>query len=228
MDTVLNRLLAVFIISQVVACASMDHDEQPGDPLYAPVISMNQPAARSNIGSIYRQHQGVSLFTDRRANRIGDIVTIVLTEQTQSSKSAGTEISKSGGLNISTPSLLGTVPSLHNLELDADLAHDRDFSGEGKSNQSNSLSGSIAVTIADIMPNGLLVVQGEKWLTLNQGDEFVRVRGMIRPEDIGPDNTIMSTKVADARITYSGSGELNASNQAGWGSRFFNSKYWPF
>jgi flagellar L-ring protein precursor FlgH len=82
--------------------------------------------------------------------------------------------------------------------------------------------------VSDVLPNGLLEVRGEKWMTLNRGEEFIRIRGYVRPEDVLPDNTISSTKVADVRIAYSGSGELAQSNRQGWLSRFFSSEFWPF
>jgi len=93
---------------------------------------------------------------------------------------------------------------------------------------SNSLSGNITVTVHDIMPNGTLVVRGEKWLTLNQGEEYIRVSGMVRPQDIGQDNSVPSTKLADARIEYAGTGSVSDTNVTGWMTRFFISPLWPF
>ena len=84
------------------------------------------------------------------------------------------------------------------------------------------------VTIADVLPNGLLVIRGEKWMTLTNGQEFIRISGLIRPDDVASNNTVSSTKVADARISYSGTGDLAAANKQGWASRFFNSSVWPF
>ena len=103
-----------------------------------------------------------------------------------------------------------------------------DFSGDGASSLSNSLSGSITVFVAEVMPNGNLVIRGEKKLTLNQGDEYIRVTGIVRPMDVTPDNTIASTKVANAEIFYSGDGSINDANRMGWLARFFNGSMWPF
>ncbi|MGB5325344.1 MAG: flagellar basal body L-ring protein FlgH, partial [Pseudomonadales bacterium] len=108
------------------------------------------------------------------------------------------------------------------------VAQDRSFDGSGEADQQNSLSGNIAVTVSGVLPNGLLVIRGEKWMTLTTGQEFIRLKGLIRPDDISSSNTVPSTKVADARITYSGTGELADASRQGWGSRFFNSRYWPF
>ena len=99
---------------------------------------------------------------------------------------------------------------------------------QASADQSNKLQGTITVMVSDVLPNGLLEVRGEKWMTLNRGEEFIRIRGYVRPEDVLPDNTIASTKVADVRITYSGNGELAQSNRQGWASRFFSSEWWPF
>ena len=109
-----------------------------------------------------------------------------------------------------------------------DIAGDRTFDGKSDSSQSNKLEGSITVTVAERLPNGNLLVRGEKRITINQGQEFVRLQGIVRPVDIGPANTVPSTKIADATITYTGKGALADSNRQGWLSRFFNSPWFPF
>jgi flagellar L-ring protein precursor FlgH len=102
------------------------------------------------------------------------------------------------------------------------------FDGEGASTQSNSLAGSLTVTVTDVQANGNLVVQGDKTLKLNQGDEYVHIAGVIRPADIATDNTVTSDRIADARISYSGKGVTDSANRMGWLARFFNSAYAPF
>jgi flagellar L-ring protein precursor FlgH len=102
------------------------------------------------------------------------------------------------------------------------------FAGEGASTQSNSLAGSLTVTVTDVQANGNLVVQGDKTLKLNQGDEYVHIAGVIRPADIATDNTVTSDKIADAHISYSGKGVTDSSNRMGWLARFFNSPFAPF
>ncbi len=104
----------------------------------------------------------------------------------------------------------------------------REFESTGDADQSNSLSGNITVSIAEVLPNGVLRVRGEKWLTLNRGDEYIRLSGLVRPEDIAPDNTVQSTRLADARISYSGTGEVHDANAMGWLAKFFISPIWPF
>jgi flagellar L-ring protein FlgH len=104
----------------------------------------------------------------------------------------------------------------------------RDFEGQGDAAQSNLLEGTVTVTVAEVLPNGNLVVQGEKWMRLNQGEEYLRLRGIVRPVDIRADNTVLSTQIGDARIAYGGTGTLAHSSAPGWLSRFFNSPLWPF
>ena len=129
---------------------------------------------------------------------------------------------------MSVPNVLGTVPGWKTLTMDSETANDRQFSGKGEADRSNSLSGQISVTVSDILPNGVLRIRGEKWLTLSEGDEYIRISGMIRPQDITPDNTVASSKVADARISFGGRGNLNNSTKQGWADRIFMSPWWPF
>jgi flagellar L-ring protein precursor FlgH len=178
----------------------------------------------------YRASRGIALYEDSRARHIGDVITVTLSERTTSSKSANTEIKKDNAIGIDAGTVLGTTPSFNDgrYTMETAIGQNRDFAGEAAADQRNSLQGSITVMIADILPNGLFEVRGEKWLTLNRGEEFIRLRGFVRPDDVLPDNSVPSTKVADVRITYSGTGELAESNRQGWMSRFFNSEYWPF
>jgi flagellar L-ring protein precursor FlgH len=160
---------------------------------------------------------------------VGDVLTIVLTERTDASKSASTKTAKSQSVEIAEPSLFGRNVTWGGKPLlSASIEGDRDLNGEGSSQQSNRLTGSITVQVVGRHPNGNLLVKGEKWLTLNQGQELVRIEGIVRPTDISPANTVASTQVADARITYNGRGALADSNAMGWLARFFNHPVWPF
>lgn len=201
---------------------------KPGDPAYAPVAAPAMLAPPPNDGGIYRSGTGLSLFEDKRARRVGDVITILLSENTSSSKKADTEIKKDDSIEIDAGLVLGAQPKIGGVNMSTSVNPKRDFGGEASSDQSNKLSGTITVMVADVLPNGLLEVRGEKWMTLNRGEEFIRLRGYVRPEDVLPDNTISSTKVADVRIAYSGNGELAQANRQGWASRFFSSEWWPF
>lgn len=210
---------------------------KPDDPMYAPIQPTALVPPERQDGSLYQARYNLGLFNDRRAHRIGDIITVVLSERTNAKKSATTELTKEQDIDFDPGVILGkdmgnqitsTLPLLRDIGLLTRLSQSREFSGEGDSDQSNSLSGQITVTVSNVMPNGVLEVRGEKWMTFNQGDEYIRIKGLVRPDDISDDNTIMSNRIADARITYSGTGDLADANRQGWLSRFFSSEYWPF
>ena len=135
---------------------------------------------------------------------------------------------------MSQPTIFGrsnpdfSVDKFRGLTLEQSIESESEFSGNGSTNQSNSLTGAIAVQVARVLPNGNLIVQGEKWLALNKGEEFIQIRGIVRPEDISSTNTIPSTLVADARISYGGTGMIDRANSPGWFSKFFNSPLNPF
>lgn len=223
----IRGVFSIILVSLLVGCV-ITEPAKPNDPAYAPIVTPTSVVPAPNRGGIYRPDYSISLFEDRRAMRVGDILSVILSERTQSSKTADTEITKENSISLGTGNVLGAAPSIGGVNFSTEVEQDREMTGEASSDQSNSLSGSIAVTVADILPNGLLMVRGEKWMTLNNGQEFIRVKGLVRPEDVQPDNSVMSTKLADARITYSGTGELADANKQGWASRFFNSEYWPF
>ena len=103
-----------------------------------------------------------------------------------------------------------------------------EFTGDASANQSNNLSGDISVTVMKVFPNQNLLVRGEKWLTLNNGNEYIRLTGVVRPADISPTNEVISTKIANARIQYSGTGTFASAQKEGWLTQFFSSEYWPF
>lgn len=221
-------LVLLMSMSLLVGCV-VQAPVRPGDPYYAPVVGPTAAPQKPAEGSLYAPGAGLSLFDDRKARRIGDVITIVLSERTVSSKSAAVSVKKENDISFGEDdTVLGTTPSLKNFGLGTSVQQDRDFSGESDADQSNTLQGNITVTVADVLPNGNLVVRGEKWMTLNRGDEFIRIAGIVRPDDIDADNNVVSTKLANAHISYSGSGELANAQEMGWLTRFFNSAIWPF
>ena len=186
------------------------------------------PTPRTD-GAIFQAGQQMELFADLKARRVGDVLTITLNEATNASKTATTSTSMTTSVANSAPTLFGQNITLHGAPLlSATLSGADSFAGQGASAQSNSVAGSLTVTVVDVQSNGNLVVQGDKTLHLNQGDEFIHIGGVIRPADIATNNTVTSDKLADAHISYSGKGAVNASNQMGWLARFFNSAFAPF
>lgn len=218
----MHRLLLIVISSHLLSCV-ISPPVLPDDPQYAPVIAPPPAPLITHNGSLFRPTASLNLFSDRVARNIGDILTVILQENTSSNKSNSIGINKESDVTVPGAGLiLGK-----DFDYGTSLSSGSDFKGGGNAAQSNNLSGNIAVSIVDIWPNGTLVIRGEKWLTLNKGKEFIRVNGLVRPDDISPKNTVMSTKVANARITYSGTGQMASSQRMGWITRFFNSSLWP-
>lgn len=189
-----------------------------------------EPESLVPTGAIYQdQGHNLALFEDFRARRVGDILTVLLAESTDAAKSSDTTLDKTNSTLIANPVLFGQPRSWgDDNNLAFELSSDSAFDGGSASNQSNKLQGSVTVTIAKVYPGGNFYVKGEKWLELNQGKEYIRLQGIVRPVDISANNTILSTKVADARISYSGTGATADANKVGWLSRFFLTPFWPF
>lgn len=219
------RALLVLLSLALIGCISHPTviPPSPGEETYRPPVITQYDTTTTN-GSLYRGAQSVTLFTDRRAYQVGDILMVVLDETTQGEKSANTEFSKQSDVDIPTP----TLGRLNTSEVNANIQAGRSFDGAATSSQANTMSGVISVMVHRVLPNGVLEVRGEKWLSLNQGDEYVRLTGYIRSEDIDSRNRVLSNRVADARISYAGTGELADSNEAGWLSQLFNSPWFPF
>lgn len=219
----MTRLLTLGLVLLLGGCASFnemlpDEDSSQYQPLE---LDYSQPPTTG--GGLFRSGYSASLIGDRRAVRVGDILTVVLDESTQSSKSAGTSFGKNASASIGIPTVLGKTYD----RLESSAAAERDFNGSAKSSQQNTLRGSIAVTVHQVLPNGTLLIKGEKALRLNQGDEYIRLVGLVRMDDINRANQVSSQNVANARISYAGRGVLNDSNSAGWLTRFFTSPLFP-
>lgn len=223
------KLTALLAVVLATGCAG---SPERGESAYAPVAVPAQPAAQQQYnGAIYQAGYDMALFQDLKARRVGDILTVVLVEQTDAQKTASSAAARSNTQSITNPTLFGQPVALGgggDVNLGASLSSSTDFSGEGDASQSNSLVGSIAVTVAEVLPNGNLVVQGEKWIAINNGDEYIRLRGIVRPVDIASNNSVLSTSVANAQISYGGKGAIADAQKMGWLARFFISAVWPF
>ncbi len=180
-------------------------------------------------GAIFHTGYSAGLFENPTARNVGDTVTVVLQEATTAQKSSQTDTAKTTKDALSAPTVLGMPVTIHGTAvLSGALNNANTFSGSGDSKQSDSLVGDITVTVMKRLENGNLLVRGEKYVDINQGSEYVRLEGIIRPIDISPENTIPSSEVADARIAYGEKGALNDANRPGLLSRFFNSPWLPF
>ncbi|NVK57600.1 MAG: flagellar basal body L-ring protein FlgH [Alteromonadaceae bacterium] len=225
----LRLVLLTTILLIVSGCASTGPDHvQANDPSFAPVIPDLPREQIVEDGGLFRPYMANSLYSDVTARRVGDIITVTLSENTNASKSAGTTTSKETGVDVQPiTGLGGNALNIGNESIQLGLNSSNEFSGDAQANQSNSLNGSISVTVVDVLANQNLVIRGEKWLTLNHGDEYIRLTGIIRAADISPENEILSTRIANARIQYSGTGSFSRSQEKGWLTKFFSSEWWP-
>jgi flagellar L-ring protein FlgH len=186
------------------------------------------PPPPSN-GAIYQSGREVIFAENPVAHHVGDIVTIVLNEQTAAQKSATTSTSKGTTITMPGSTLIGKAVTIKgNPILDNSINDATKFAGAGASAESNSLTGYLTATVLKVLPNGNLFIAGEKQIGLNQGKEYIRVTGVVRPIDLASDDSIPSYRVASAKITYDGKGALADANAQSWLSRFFNSPWAPF
>lgn len=235
----LNILMAAVLASSVLSGCSTA-PERMEKFSYEPNYPMNIP--QSNLpknGSLYHAGEGLSLFDDSRAHKIGDIITINLEEKFDAKKKDEAKYNKANtqDYGVNTPlTMFGQTPispisapfaTGSPTGIGIGYGSTGTFAGKSDVKQNSSLTGSIAVTVVEVIQNGNLVIRGEKWITIHEGEEVIRFAGIIRPQDIRPDNTIDSEKVADVRLIYKDNGISGDTNRPGAATQFL-SKYWPF
>lgn len=205
------------------------------EPSFSPVAPADLRPPPNSTGGIYQAGYDTRLFEDPMARRVGDVLTVQLREFTTSNQSANNKDTKKDNISLSLPTLFGLGSLLLGSDLSTSMVSQKEFKGEGKNEQRNGLSSTMSVTVVEVLPNGNLKVRGEKRISLNQGDEFVRLSGIVRPVDIGFNksgdgfpNFITSDKIADATFMYTGEGATADASSAGWLSRVFNSPWFPF
>lgn len=236
-----SNLLRIFALLLSLFLQACVHSPQQDDRAFAPVLPDVPEPMNKSLGSLYQTVQNFNLYEDVKALKVGDLLTVKLVENTNASKVAETKNTKTESISIPEPTLLSTaadfalphalpLKNTHHLGLSTNNGSgvNNAFNGKGQSMQNNRLTGDISVIVAQIYPNKNLFIRGEKWVELNQGSEYMRLSGIVRPEDIGPNNTIDSTKIANVRISYSGTGTPAETNQMGWLARFFNGSWMPF
>jgi flagellar L-ring protein precursor FlgH len=219
--------IAIFFAGLAICLTSSPsearHREEKINPYAATPVPM-APAAPAD-GAIFHASAGYAPLTSgARAAAVGDVLTIVLQESTQASKSTSQKTDRSGNVGLTPPT---TGPASFFLASDASASGQNSFNGKGEAAQSNQLNGQISVTIAQVYPNGTMLVRGQKILTLNRGDETINIQGIVRSADIAPDNSVLSSRVADAKITYVGKGEMSRAATQGWLQRLFT-RFSPF
>lgn len=214
-------MLRLLLLSAAAMCTSACGGGQPGAGFAASLPPLPAPGFESapRDGAIFHAANGYAgLHEGNRARSVGDVLTVLLLETVQSSKSATGRTDRAGSASITPPSA-GPLSFLNPEALK--LAANGSFNGRGNAGQSASLNGALAVTIAEVRPNGTALVAGEKHMTLSQGREWVQFAGIVRLADVDANNTVLSTQIADARIIYSGNGAIQQASRPGWLSRFF-------
>ena len=227
----MKKLFSVLTLLAVLqGCASHEPvlSSLSPSPDFAPVYPLVKDQTAPATGGIYGNRQSDAWFGRGRNYQIGDLITVMLNESTQADRSQKTDVSRDAS-NTALPSgantLLGNVhPFFDALNLNAAKTAS---SGKGSAAQAASLTGSVTVTVTEILANGNLVVRGEKKLGLSEGTEVIQVAGVIRPQDIGPNGTVQSLRLANAQISYRGSGDLASASKPGWGTSALL-KLWPF
>mgnify|MGYP003625885724 FL=1 len=226
----ITKLLTVSIIAILfTGCASIELTKTlPNDPDFAPILPEMEDEPLVPTGSLFNANYVNNIYSDSKAHRVGDIISVILSESTQAQKNAKTEFKKANSATLNPITGLGGVAvNFNNKAIQLGYDQSSDFKGDSKANQGNSLSGNISVHVLRVLPNGNLMIRGEKWMSLNNGDEFIRLTGIVRSQDISSNNTVTSSKVANARIEYAGTGTFADVQEQGWLSKFFSSSWWP-
>ena len=229
------KLVALIPIFVQSGCATLSNSIETdygdtGTMIDLPYVVSNKDTPTP--GSLYNHRSPMTLFEDRRAYREGDILTVNLEEQMKSSRKFNTTIDKNDKIKVPDPTIFGAlgteILSKLGISLEQIDKSQRNFKGTSSNGQQNQLTGKITVIVRQVLDNGSLFVRGKKQVRIGHGDETVFISGLVRPEDISPDNQISSLRLADAKISYTGKGDAAESNVMGWLSRFFNSRWYPF
>lgn len=231
--------LLVLLLAFVILGGCSSTPERLEKFSYEPNYPMNIPKKTlPKNGSLYQTAEAMTLFDDSRAHRIGDIITISLAEKFDAKKKDEAKYNKDNtqnfGLNGQAQAgtnarVLGGDVSIPGLGTGIGVGYGSSgaFTGKSDVKQNSSLSGSIAVTVVEVISNGNLIIRGEKWITIHDGEEVIRFAGIVRPQDIRPDNTIDSEKVADVRLIYKDTGMAGDTARPGAVTKWLT-KYWPF
>ena len=212
---ILSLIAVPLVLSALSACSTI-----PSSIVQTPTTArpLTLPQAAPNNGAIYQASAFRPVFEDRRARHVGDLLTIVITEKTAAVKAGASSGSKSGSVSASIPHpLQGTFGATAS----ANTANK--FADADNQSASNTFTGTMGVTVVEVLANGNLIVAGEKQIAMNKGVEFIRFSGMINPDTIATGNTVASTAVADARVEYRTNSQIDRAEMTSMASRFFQS-----
>ncbi len=218
----MKHVLIAFAALALSACSVMPREPLAHTEGFRPVYPVAQAAPQVATGAIYNGAQSESFFGRGRGFQVGDVITVLLNESTQAGRTQSGVLKRTSSNDVVPPGMGGGLLSGANL-----LGGTIKSEGTGTADQTASLTGSVAVSVIDVMANGNLVLRGEKQLALTEGAEIIQVAGVVRPDDIAPNNTVQSRRLANAQITYRGTGDMAAATRAGWATSGLL-KLWPF
>ena len=209
----------IYIIFFVILSGCSTYVEEVNNQQFKPLRPSFEEFERAepSNGSIYSTSSSGLFSSDRRAKKVGDILSVTLSETFSSNKAVTNSSAKADNIGAE----VGPTGFTKNFRLSGSLAKTNSFAGSMATNQSNSLSGTLSATIVRVFPNGNLEIKGQKKLRITEGTEYIRLSGIIRPEDISTTNTVSSAKIAEAQIEYVGAGILDSATKPGWGSKIF-------
>ena len=217
MSPIIYKNYLTFVIAALFMSGCSPQVEDAVSLDYQPIYPMTSEVSdKLPDGSIYSIQASGLFATDRRASKIGDILTVAFAESFQATKSQNAATSKSSSNQISLPGIIPGSDLEERISNALTSSSDRSFTGSGSTAQSNSLTGQISVHVVRVLPGGNLEIMGQKRLVLNKGDEYIRVSGVVRPEDISADNVILSDRIASANIQYIGAGDIADPANQGW------------
>jgi flagellar L-ring protein precursor FlgH len=215
-------------ISMLSACTVLPPQAMTHTPQFEPVYPALMESSKQATGAIYVGRQSDSWFGKGRNFQVGDVITVLLNESTQAARTQNANVSRESSNDVAPKGLQNYGTGLGGLMGGLNMLGGKiNNKGTGAADQQASLSGSVAVSVVEVMPNGNLVLRGEKQLALTEGTEIIQVAGIIRPEDVAPNNTVQSRRLANAQIAYRGTGDLANAARAGWGTSTLM-KLWPF
>ncbi|MEO5368280.1 MAG: flagellar basal body L-ring protein FlgH [Magnetococcus sp. WYHC-3] len=217
----MSMLLAVASVALLSGCGMTRAVHRPPNPV-TPVVAESPDSLRPNKGSIWTSTERNALFQDNKARRVGDLLTVNILETSNASKSAKTELSRKTESDMSLGTMFGltdavkTVDGMGRFNPSAAMTGENDFTGDGSTERSSTLTATISCMVIEVLPNGYLRIEGRRDITLNNENQYIVLSGVVRPEDITAANTIQSTQIADARIEMSGDGSIDDQQRPSW------------
>ena len=206
-----NLSVGIILLSFGASCSTQLEERASMD--FEPAMpGVSKSQKKDKYGSIYSNSQQGLFATDRRASKVGDLLTVALSENFSASKSQSAKSAKNGTAAFNFPRIM--TADADDTLFDSQLA--KSFDGSGSADQKNSLRGEISVTVTKVFSNGNMEILGQKKLTLNNGDEYIRLVGIIRPEDVDSRNIVPSSRIANAKISYTGAGDVADTSKKGW------------